>query len=134
MAETKVLTIAEDKLVQIGRLLVGAAFADGDYHDLEEEKIVSILGDFIHDEATAGRVAGKVDQFDAESFEVGEAVAELGDLNETDTNLVLSMVGEVIDADFTYDFSESDYMKEVADALGADPDSYADETVELVEE
>lgn len=130
----RVLTIAPDKLIEIGRLLVGAAYADGDYHELEEDQIERILGEFVHDEETASRVASAVNDFDPDAFSVQTAVDHLGTLEETDRQLVLNMVGHVVDADFTHDFSESDYVEQVAEALGAGPEDYRDLTVELVEE
>ncbi|MFB6351669.1 MAG: TerB family tellurite resistance protein [Bradymonadaceae bacterium] len=130
----RVMTIAPDKLTEIGRLLVGAAYADGDYHKLEEDQIERVLGEFVHDREMASRIAEEVNQFDLDSFSVGEAVDNLGTLNETDRKLVLNMVGHIVDADFTHDFAESDYVRKVAEALGADPEDYEGLTVELVEE
>lgn len=135
MSETKrVLTIDPDKLVVIGRLLVGAAYADGDYHELEEDQITRVLGEFVHEREPAARIAEELNNFDPASFSVEEACRELGTLDDGDKELVLNMVGHVVDADFVHDFDESDYVRRVADALGADADDYQNLTVEVVEE
>jgi len=135
MSETEhVLTIAPDKLVEIGRLLVGAAYADGDYHELEEDQITRILGEFVHEREPASRIARELNNFDPAAFSVEEACQELGSLDDGDKQLVLNMVGHVVDADFVHDFDESDYVRRVAEALGADADDVQDLTVEVVEE
>jgi uncharacterized tellurite resistance protein B-like protein len=132
--EKLVMTIDEPKLIQLGRILLGAGYADGEFHDLEREEIQRILSNFIHDAGLASRVIGELNDFDPDDFDVEEAVEALGELRQEDKQAIMSMLSGVTDADFTHDFAESAYVDRVAGLIGMNPEDYNEYTVELIEE
>lgn len=123
MAE-KTLELNDGQLQAMAHLLLGAAWADNELHGLEAAKIDTILKSLVDGGKLPGVVTDYVDSFDPDSVDIDEAVSDLAVTEQDDRRAVLSLVAAVIDADFTYDFQEGDYLTDVAQALGVPEDEY----------
>ena len=119
------LELDEDRLFHLARLLMGAAYADDDFHGLERDAIQRILEDFSDDTEARDTVIERLAEVDASSVDVEDAASKL-DVDGVDQRReVFKCLTAVTDADFTLDFAESDFVQAVADALGASRREYA---------
>jgi len=128
----KTLELDETQLQNLAHLLLGAAWADQHMHGLEKAAIDRILKNLVEGGQLPAIVTDYMDTFDPMNVSVDEAVNGLGIDDPEDRQAVLALVAAVIDADFTYDFQEGDYLKEVAAALGAPEDEYRSHIVRTV--
>lgn len=131
MADTT-LELNENQLQALAQLLLGAAWADNELHGLEEAAVDRILKGLVEGGKLPAVVTDYVDSFDPEHASIDEAVAGLDLEGGDDQRAVLELVVAVIDADFTYDFKEGDYLKEVAAALDIPEDEYKGHIVRTV--
>lgn len=131
MAE-KTLDLNENQLKALAHLLLGAAWADDELHGLESAAIDRILQNLVNPGLVPEEITEYVRSFTPGDVAVETAVAELAVEDPEDRRAVLGLVATVIDADFTYDFQEGDYLKEVATALGAPKEDYRDHIVRTV--
>lgn len=130
--DEKILELNEEQLQNMAHLLLGAAWADNELHGLEQAAIDKILKSLVDDGKVPSVVTDYVDSFDPETISVADACAGLGISTDEERRAVLSLVAQVIDADFTYDFDEGYYLREVAEALGAPEDEYKGHIVQTV--
>ena len=128
----KTLELNDDQLQSLAHLLLGAAWADNELHGLESAKIDQILKSLVDGGQLPAVVTDYVDDFDPDMVSVEDAVAGLNVTAEDDRRAVLSLVASVIDADFTYDFKEGDYLTQVAEALEAPEEEYKSHLVKTV--
>ena len=130
--EDKTLDLNENQLKALAHLLLGAAWADDELHGLESQAIDRILSNLVNPGLLPEEVAEYVKSFKPGDLSVTEAVAELAVEDPDDRRAILGLVATVIDADFTYDFQEGDYLKDVATALGAPKEEFRDHIVRTV--
>lgn len=128
----KTLELNENQLKALAHLLLGAAWADNELHGLETAAIDRILKNLVNPGLVPEEVTDYIKSFERGDLSVSDAVAELGIEDAEDRRAVLGLVATVIDADFTYDFQEGDYLKEVASALGAPQEEFRDHIVRTV--
>ena len=128
----KTLDLTESQLKALAHLLCGAAWADNELHGLETAAIDRILANLVNPGLVPDEITQFVRGFQPENLAVDAAVAELAIDDPEDRRAVLGLVATVIDADFTYDFQEGDYLKEVATALGAPKEEFRDHIVRTV--
>jgi uncharacterized tellurite resistance protein B-like protein len=131
MADTT-LELSENQLQSMAQLLLGAAWADKELHGLEEAAVDRILKGLVEGGKLPAVVTDYVDAFDPENASIDDAVSGLGLDDIDDRRAVLELVVAVIDADFTYDFKEGDYLKDVAAALDIPEDEYKGHIVRTV--
>lgn len=120
-----------DELNVIGHILMGAAAADGTIDGDEAETILEIVGELLGDRGVPSDLKPHLRAFDAKSFDLGKAAAQLHLDGATDRRALLQLVARVTDADDVHDLRESDYIAKVAAAIGAKPSEYKAMTVEL---
>ncbi len=128
----KTLELNENQLKALAHLLLGAAWADNELHGLETDAIDRILRNLVNPGFVPEEITAYMRAFTAGDVNVEEAVAQLAIDDPEERRAVLGLVATVIDADFTYDFQEGDYVKEVATALGAPQEEFRDHIVRTV--
>lgn len=128
----KTLELNEKQLTALTQLLLGAAWADNELHGLESAAIDRILKNLVNPGLVPEEITEYVRSFQPGDLDVTAAVAALGIDDAEERRAILGLVATVIDADFTYDFQEGDYLKEVATALGAPQDEFRDHIVRTV--
>lgn len=128
----KTLELSESQLKALAHLLMGAAWADDELHGLETAAIDRILNNLVNPGLVPEEIAEYIKAFQAEDVDVNQAVVDLDVEDPEDRRAILGLVATVIDADFTYDFQEGDYLKEVATALGAPKEEFRDHIVRTV--
>jgi len=121
-----------DQLKILSELLLGAAHADGDFDGHEAETIGDILRSHVPDGELPPEVTRHLAHFDVESFDLSLACALLGVTSAEERRGVLRLVSEVTHADDVLDMAESEYIIQVAKALGARTEEYEDLTFELL--
>ncbi len=129
---TQKLVLDTQQLKHLAELLLGAAYADGDYDGHEAEAIGDILRGQVHDGELPAAVTGHLAGFDIDELVVEDAAAglALGEANER--RAVLQLISEVTHADDVLDHEESEFIRVVGRALGAAPEEYEDLTFDLV--
>ncbi len=110
-----------DRIVQLCDLLLGAAHADNDFEDREDEAVRATLveltgGDLSTDLET------QIAAFDPEKFDLKATAAAFAGDAEDDRKRVLYLVAAINDADEQVDFAEDEYLRALASALAL-PDS-----------
>ena len=126
------LELDENQLKALTHLLLGAAWADDELHGLESQAIDRILKNLVHPGLVPEEITEYVRGFQKDDVDVDAAVAELAVEDPGDRQAILALVAKVIDADFTYDFQEGDYLKTVATALGAPKEEFRNHIVRTV--
>ncbi|HEY4243160.1 MAG TPA: TerB family tellurite resistance protein [Kofleriaceae bacterium] len=104
-----------DHLDALADLLLGAAHADENFADSEQDEVRAILEDYAG-ELTAA-VEKKLVSFDPEKYDLVKTAAAFAKESEDDRRNVLILVAQVTDADSEVDFAEDDYLREVCEAL-----------------
>lgn len=120
-----------DQLFIIADILMGAAHADGDYDGSEAQSIRQILTKLVDEALLPSELAGRLMGFDPDNFDVEAACRALELDGAEDRRSLLALIGEVTDADDVFDLREDAYLKQVAAAIGAGPEEYANLTVEV---
>lgn len=127
------LNLTTEQIKHVAALLMGAAYADGDYDGHEAEAIGDILRGLVPDGELPVEVTGHLARFDIDEFDVVATCAALA-LDDQQAKLdVITLVSRVTDADGVHDLSESEYIEAVAAALGVDESLVDDHTIELIE-
>lgn len=126
------LDLNEEQLKSLSQLLLAAAWADNELHGLETDAIDRILKQLVHPGLLPEQVTQYIESFDPAGFDIAQAVATLGLEDVEQRRAVLGLIATVIDSDFTYDFQEGDYLKQVAAALGASQEDYTNHLVRTV--
>ncbi len=124
------LPYSETQLELVGQILLGAACVDG---KIEPEEIESIAGILQRHEASAwsDKVQERLHAFDAATFELAAACKTLGLHGAAERRTLLQLVAEVTSADDVHTDGEDDYIREVAEHLGAEPSEYKDLIVDF---
>lgn len=107
----------EDRIDAICDLLLGAAYADDEFHDREMEAILELLAKLMKVDEVPSEVAARLNTFEPESFDLDACVAHFKDESEERKLKLLELVGAVHDADDEYAFAEDDYIRRVGLAL-----------------
>ncbi|MEL6180110.1 MAG: hypothetical protein AAFS10_14215 [Myxococcota bacterium] len=126
-------TINTEELMLIADILMGAAHADGEEEVAEVSAIEDILTDLLHGEPLPEAISGHLIAFDPASFDVQATCAKLHLATAEDRRTLLALVAEVTDADDVHAMAEDEYIRVVAQAIGASQEEYADLTVEVLQ-
>ena len=109
------MTLASDRILPLCDLLLGAAYADKQLHDLEKAEVRAMIEDL------AGKLPPEVDKriaaFDPKKFDVARAAAPFRGDSVDDRKKLLVLASAVIEADEEIDFAEDDYLRALATAL-----------------
>lgn len=127
------LKLDTTQLTELAGLLMGMAFADGDYDGEEAKTIGLTLRELLMaGEELPSEVTSYLARFDIERFDPTQACHSLMPLTLPERALVLSMISRVADADGVLDLGESEYLEAVAKTLGAKPAEYTQWTIEVL--
>lgn len=114
-----VLKLDEAELVLIADILLAAAHADSRYDGSEAEAIEEILESLVEG-GLPDAVQARFDSFDIDEFDVAETCAELN-LDVDQREGLFALIARVIEADDVLDYDESDFLRQIAAAVGAEP-------------
>lgn len=97
-------------------LLLGAAYADEQFKDNEREEVKGMLSDL-----TGGTLPPEIEKqitsFDPKKFDLLKTAGAFASDGEDDRRKILFLVAAVNDADEEVDFSEDEYLRDLAAAL-----------------
>lgn len=127
------MDLTEDQLEALAELMLGMAYVDDELEDEEFDLVYEIL-----DGITPGKLPEFLDDyiltFDPDALVVSETVERLGFTEPDERRIVLNMLAGIAEADNVLALEESDFLKEVGQALGASPDEYELMTLEVLSE
>lgn len=107
-----------DRINAIADLLLGAAYADDHFHDREKQTIHKLLERLSGGEMPDS-VMQQIETFDASGFDVAKRAGEFASASAVAKRKLLNLIVSVHEADKEFDLAEDDYLKAVADAIGA---------------
>jgi uncharacterized membrane protein YebE (DUF533 family) len=118
-----------DRILPLCDLLLGAAYADEHLDDKERDEVRALLEELAGELPTEVEV--KIASFDPKQFDLAASAAEFKSDSEDDRKKLLFLVSAVIEADEEIDFSEDDYLRALATALGLPSSALAGLTVDV---
>jgi len=95
--------------------------------------IEELLRDLLHGADLPDTLLTRLLEFDPDAFDVHATCAKLHLATAEDRRSLLSLISEVVDADDIHDMAEDQYIRGVAEAIGAAPEEYADLTGEVLQ-
>jgi uncharacterized tellurite resistance protein B-like protein len=110
-----------DRIVPLCDLLMGAAHADAEYKDREDDEVRALLGELCGGDLPV-EVETRLNSFDPKQFDLARTAATFRGDPEEDRKRLLVLVAAINDADDEVDFAEDDYLRALAKALDL-PDS-----------
>jgi len=119
-----------DRIFPLCELLLGAAYADQEFHPREKTEIRALLVELAGEQRV--EVEACIASFDPDKFRPGSVAGIFKDDSEEERRKLLLLVSTVIEADDEIDFAENDYLREVASLLGL-PSSALDGLVAVIE-
>ena len=131
MPSTK-LEMNQTQLKHLAELLLGVAYADGDYDGSEATTISDVLHQLVVGQDLPSDVSMHLLQFDIDNLSITDACNGLALEDEDQRAAVLYLLSRVADADGVYDSAESDYITAVGQALGAKPHEYEEYAIEII--
>ena len=121
-----------EALSTLGRLLLGAAHADGTLDPRELLEIEELLRTEIGCDQLQPEVRRAMSLFDPSSFDAESAARGLGLAESADRRRLLRLIAQVTLADDVLDVRESLYLMRVSKAIGATRDELGSLTDERV--
>jgi len=104
-----------DRILPLCELLLGAAYADEDFREVEKEEVRALVQDL------AGSVPKEVDEriqtFDPKKLDLAKAVLPFAEDSEDDRRKLLILVSAINEADEEIDLREDEYLRSLATAL-----------------
>jgi len=104
-----------DRIFPICELLLGAAYADGQFQSQEKTEIRALLVEL------AGELRIEVEaciaSFEPDKFDMSSIIGIFRDDTEAEREKLLLLVSTVIEADDEIDLAENNYLRELATAL-----------------
>lgn len=119
-----------DRILPLCELLLGAAYADDDFKDREEEAVRGLLQDLAGGELSI-ELETKLNSFDPKTFDFDAAAAHFQGDPEDDRKRVVVLVAAINDADDEIDFAEDEYLRKLAKALALPDGSLAGMTIDV---
>lgn len=107
----------QDRIVPLCDLLLGAAFADRQFHEREREEVRALLADLAGGELPAG-LEQRIAAFDPKRFDLVATAKAFATDDADDRRRVLFLVAAINEADDELDLAEDDYLRSLAAALG----------------
>lgn len=119
-----------DRIGPLCDLLLGAAYADKKFEDREREEVKGMLADL-----TGGTLPPEIEKqiasFDPKKFDLLKSAGAFAADPDDDRRKILFLVAAVNDADEEVDFSEDEYLRDLAGALFLPADALAGLTVDV---
>jgi uncharacterized tellurite resistance protein B-like protein len=125
----------KDRIPIVADILMGAAHADAHLHGDEKVAVRRLLRQVLGGgESLPMDLEFRIDEFNAATFDLGEAAAAFAGEPPENKRRLLELVSAVHGADQEYDLSEDEFVHRLAGALGMGEDSYRDLAVTVIEE
>jgi len=110
-----VIETNSDRIFPLCELLLGAAYADDEFHASEKREIRALLVEL------AGEMRVEVEaciaSFEPEKFKPASVIGIFKDDSAEEREKLLRLLATVIEADDEIDLAENEYLREVATAL-----------------
>jgi uncharacterized tellurite resistance protein B-like protein len=106
-----------DRIASITNLLLGAAYADNEFHEREKTAITKLLGDLVDGDSLPEEVTEQIEKFDSGAFDLEAVAGEFVSDSVEDKLKLIELIGAIHEADDEFDFAEDDYIREVGIAL-----------------
>lgn len=121
-----------DLLPHLADILMAGAHADDQLDGREVEAVKAFLLSFIKDaESLPSDLEERIDGFDVDAFDLEYTVEAMGNLSMEQRRAVLEMLSALSEADEEIDLAEDEYLRAVAEAMGADAEDLNGLTVEI---
>lgn len=114
---TTALKFDEEQYFSLAKLLLAAAYADGDFHALERDVIQDFLRNTIGDHMMNDRVVERLVEFDPKNCNVEKLVNGLRIETDEQHQAVLAIIAQVADADSKLDGGEETFIGDIVAAL-----------------
>ena len=121
-----------DRILPLCDLLLGAAYADKELKDQERDEVRALLEDLAGELPTDVEI--RLTAFDPAKFDLAAAAAPFRGDSEDERKKLLVLVSAVNEADEEIDFSEDDYLRDLAKALGLPSNALEGLTMEIEQE
>ena len=105
-----------DRIAPLCDLLLAAAYADQQFKDREREEVREMLADLSGAKLTP-ELEDQIAKFDPKKFDLLKTAGAFLADTEEERRRLLFLVAAVNDADDEVDFSEDDYLRDLASAL-----------------
>jgi len=122
-----------DRLGPLCDLLLGAAYADDELKDLEQDEVRALLEDLGGEELSV-ELEAQIANFDPEAFDLAATANHFRADPPEDRKRILYLVAAIHDADDELDLAEDEYLRTLAQALELSDDSLDGLTVDIVED
>lgn len=114
-----------DRVDVITDLLLGAAYADEQLDEREQDKVRELLKELMSGDVPPG-LDKRIEMFEPNDFDVYEAASAFADDSEDNKQKLIELIAAVHDADDELDLSEDEYLRQVAEALDIGEEMLAD--------
>lgn len=111
------------ELAALGELMLGAAYADGVKVAVETIAVAEQLKEFVSAADLPPYVADRLGRFDPKAFSIADAVRHINLRDDDDRQAILTLIARVTYSDQVIHPAEKAYLRDVASALGLDPDT-----------
>jgi uncharacterized tellurite resistance protein B-like protein len=105
-----------DRIAPLCDLLLGAAYADAELKDAEDDEVRSMLTDLSGAELTT-ELEHQIASFDPKTFDLAATAAAFKADSADDRRRLLFLVAAINDADDELDLDEDDYLRALCAAL-----------------
>jgi hypothetical protein len=119
-----------DRIGPLCDLLLGAAYADKQFKDKEADEVRGMLEDMSGGELSP-EIEMQIANFDPKKFDLLRTAGAFASDSDDDRRKILFLVAAVNDADEEVDFSEDEYLRDLAGALFLPADALTGLTVDV---
>jgi len=119
-----------DRIVPLCDLLLGAAYADLELKDVEDDELRGMLADLSGAELTT-ELEAQIAAFDPQAFDLAATAAAFKQDSADDRRRLLFLVAAINDADDEIDLAEDDYLRALCAALELPSEALAGMTVDV---
>jgi uncharacterized tellurite resistance protein B-like protein len=104
-----------DRILPVCDLLLGAAYADEELHEQEQDEVRALVEDLVGE--VSKEIDARIATFDPKKFDLAKAAEPFRGDSEDDRKRLLVLVSAIIEADDEIDLREDDYLRALAAAL-----------------
>jgi len=119
-----------DRISPLCDLLLGAAYADDNFADREDDEVRGLLQDLSGGELSS-EIEAQIAKFDPKAFDLLKTAGAFLSDSEEDRRKLLFLVAAVNDADEEHDFAEDEYLRDLASALFLPADALKGIVIEM---